>query len=83
MMGIAVPEWVLRDFLRRARGFFEQRRPVLRIVLIFEAADEILHWELIGGLGLVTQQVADCVVVLAVRQPAEHGSRPPFRVGPA
>ena len=59
----------------RAVGVFEQRREVLRRVLILEAVDEILGRKLVGGQAAVAQQVAHGVVVLAVRQAAQHDSR--------
>ena len=59
----------------RAVGVFEQRREVLRHVLILEAVDEIFGWELVGGQAAVAQKVAHGVVVLAVGQAAQHDSR--------
>ncbi len=60
---------------RFAVGFRLQRRDSLPLQLILEAVDEVLFGEPVGRLGLVSQKVADGVVVLAVSQPA-HGERP-------
>jgi hypothetical protein len=79
MMRIAVSESILRQLLgSRAIGFFEQGRQILRIVLILEAADKVLGRKLVRGFGLVTQQVANGVVVLAVCQPPQNRSWAPL-----
>ena len=44
-------------------------REVLRLVLIFESVDVILRRELIRRLAEIAKQVADGVVVLAMREP--------------
>ena len=75
-MRIAAAEGVARQLLGgRAIGFDQQRRKVLRLRLIPEAVDEVLGRELVRGRGLVAQQIANRVVVLAVRQPPQVGLR--------
>ena len=63
-------------FLGRAVvRFGQQRRNALRVHLVGEAVNEIFAGKLIGGPGLIAQQIAQSVVVLAVRQAAEHERR--------
>ena len=59
----------------RAVGLDQQRRKTLRLRLIPEAVDEILGRKLVRRAGLVAQQIANRVVVLAVRQPPQFGVR--------
>ena len=81
-MRIAIPEGISRQlFGGRAVSFREQWRQVLRVVLILETVDEILGRKLVGGSGLVAQQIANRVVVLAVRQPASTALGAPDRFG--
>ena len=76
-MRIAAAESVASQLLgRRAVGLDQQRRKALRLGLIAEAVDEIFGRELVRGPGLVAQQIANRVVVLAVRQPPQFGLRP-------
>ena len=59
---------------RLAVGFRLERRDPLPLQLVLEPVDEVLFREAAGGLGLIAEQVAHGVVVLAVRQ-ATHGQR--------
>ena len=43
--------------------------------LVLDAVHEIFGRKLVGRIRLVTEQVADGVIVLAVRQPANHNLR--------
>ena len=75
-MRIAAAEGVARQLLGGgAVGLDQQRRKALRLGLIAESVDEILGWKLVGGRGLVAQQIAHGVVELAVRQPPQFGLR--------
>ena len=58
-----------------AVSVLEQRREVLRRVLILEAVDEIFGRKLVGGKAAVAQQIAHRVVVLAVREAAQRDMR--------
>ena len=42
----------------------------LRLDLVLEAVDEVFFGEIAGRLGLIAEQVAYCMVVMTVRQPA-------------
>ena len=46
----------------------QQRSDTQRFILILETVDEILGWEIAGGIAGVLEQVADRIVVLAVGQ---------------
>ena len=73
---IAAAEGVARQLLGRgAVGLDQQRREILRLVLILEAVDEIFGRKLVGRRGLVAEQIANRVVVLAVRQPPQLRAR--------
>ena len=82
-MGIAAAEGVARQLLGGgAVRFDQQRRQALRLRLVPESVDEILGRKLAGRRGLVAQQVANRVVVLAVGQPPQVRSRErPRRAG--
>ena len=60
-------------FGRGAVGLDQQRRKRLRLVLIAETVDEVFRRKTVGGRGLVAEQVADGVIVLAVGQAPEVG----------
>src|SRR5262245_37481069 len=71
---------IARQFLGSgAIVFDEQRGKILSLGLVPETVDEILGWKLIRGACLVTEEIADRMVVLAVRQPPQiqPGSRVP------
>ncbi len=51
----------------------EQRREALAAYLIAEPVDEIFRGVLVRGIGLVAQQIAHGVVVLAVGEAAQFG----------
>src|SRR5690606_3222304 len=73
---IAAAEGVSRQPLGGgAVGLDQQRRERLRLVLIAEAVDEIFRRKAVRRGGLVAEQVADCVVVLAMRQTPKLGGR--------
>jgi hypothetical protein len=42
--------------------------------LILESVYEIVRRELVGRIGEIAEKIADCVVVLAVREAAQHRS---------
>src|SRR5205085_3049635 len=48
--------------------FNQQGRKALPLGLIPESVDEILGWELVGGRGLITEQIVYGVVELTVRK---------------
>ena len=80
-MRIAISKSVRRQFPgSRTVCLFKQRRQVLGIVLILEAADKVLGRKLIRRFRLIAQQIAHRVVVLAVRQPPQNRSGSPLRV---
>src|SRR6185437_9030447 len=60
---------------RGAIAFDQQRRKTLTLGLIAEAVDEILWWELARRSRLVTQQIANRVIVLAVREASQFRVR--------
>ena len=49
---------------RRAVGVFDQRRKVLRRILVLESVDKICGRKLAGRQAAVAQQIADGVVVI-------------------
>jgi hypothetical protein len=51
-----------------AVGFDQKRRETLPPGLVAESIHEIFWWELICGVRLITEKVADRVIVLSVRQ---------------
>src|SRR5262249_9843391 len=57
---------------RRAVSLDEQRREILRLVLVLEPVDEIFWRELVRWSALVAEQIADRVVVLAVSQSSQR-----------
>ena len=68
-MGIASTEGVARQPLGgRAIGFDQQRRKTLGLGLVAKAVNKILGRKLVRRRGLVAQQIAHRVVVLAVCQ---------------
>ena len=75
-MRIAAAKCRLRQALRRRAVAINllRRKTFLPARLIAETVDEIFGWKLIRGVGLIAQQIAHRVVVLAV------GQTPEFRV---
>src|SRR5262245_59708560 len=74
---VASLERVARQPLRRsAVSLDEQRREILRLVLVLESVDEIFGRELIRGSALVAEQIVDGVIVLAVSQPSQRRCGP-------
>ena len=72
-MDIARPERIQREFLGGgAVGLREQRRHALRAQLVLETVDKIFGRKTIRGAAVVAKQIANRVVVLAVRQPSEN-----------
>ena len=70
---VAGAERIQRQFLGRgAVGLGQQRRHALRAQLVLEAVDEVLRRKPIGGPAVVAEQIANGVVVLAVRQPPQQ-----------
>ena len=75
-MRVAATKCGARQFFRRlAVRFGQQRTNILRLVLPFEAVDEIFGRELIGRIPFFAKQIVDGVIVLAVRQAAQNRSR--------
>jgi hypothetical protein len=72
---IASTEGVAGEFFGGgAVGFDEERREVLGLGLITESVDEVFWRELIGRHGLISEEITNGVVVLAVGKAAEVGA---------
>ena len=68
-------------FARDRVGFGQDRRNALTLRLIGEAVEIVLLRKLVGGTREIAEQIANRVVVLAVREPADRGSRSGSAIG--
>ena len=59
-------------FSRRAVGVHQQRRHALIAQLVLETVDVIFGRKVYRRTAVIAKQIAHCVVVLAVRQPANQ-----------
>src|SRR5688572_25215630 len=74
--GIAPSKRVRGQPLSRAAvSFREDRRNGKSLILVLETVDKVFGREILGRLGRVPKQIANGVVVLAVRQAAERHAR--------
>ncbi len=73
VVAVSAAEGVAGEFFGGGSvGFGEQRRHALSFGLVLEAVDVVLGRKVVRGARLVAEQVADRVVVLAVREPPHH-----------
>src|SRR5438477_7447578 len=68
-------------FARDRVGFGQDRRNALTLRLIGEAVEIVLLRKLVGGTREIAEKIANRVVVLAMREPADRGGRSGYAIG--